>query len=335
LWLFPDLVQDLGWFPQRSHLFNHLTKMKCMSFAVKIAAIFLFAFTHCFDSSAQLSLQETNWSGGVRLLFTHDSLLVSDPATKKVISSFIFKQKGDTLFVINPGNVGNCGAEAGIYHIQFKRRGQQVSFATIRDLCIKRQNLFIPTIFTFIYKEGEAARDWSALDPATDSIAGTSLYKAYELLKGRVSTTVIVAVIDNGVDVEHQDLKDVIWTNTKEIPGNGVDDDHNGYVDDVHGWNFRGTKDGTTVENEQAEATHIYSIWRGKYDKIDTEKLKAQEKRNWEMYTRAKKAFLDKIKESKDSFEVKFAYNIYYNSSALIGDDPSDPNQRDYGSPAV
>jgi cell wall-associated protease len=312
-----------------------MIKMNRMSLTARIAAIFLFLFTRCCDSSAQLSLQATNWSGGVRLSFTQDSLLVSDPATKQVISSFIFKQKGDTLFVINPDNVGDCGAEAGMYRIQFRRRGQQVSFTIIRDSCVKRQSLFIPTIFAFIHKEEEAARDWSALDPATDSIAGTSLYKAYDLLKGRVSTPVIAAVIDNGVDVEHQDLKDVIWTNTKEIPGNGIDDDHNGYVDDVHGWNFRGAKDGTIVENEQAEATHIFSIWRHKYEKVDTAKLKGQEKKNWEIYTRARTVYLDKIKESSDSSDLKFAYNLNYNSSALIGDDPSDPNQRFYGSPVI
>jgi cell wall-associated protease len=304
-----------------------------LSLTLKIAAIFLFLFTRCCDSSAQLSLQETNWSGEDRLSFTHDSLLVSDPATDQVISSFIFKQKGDTLFVTNPANVGNCGTDPEMYRIQFQRRGQQVSFSIIRDSCHKRRSLFVRAIFTYIHKEGEAARDWYALDPSTDSIAGTSLYKAYELLKGRVSTPVIVAVIDNGVDIEHQDLKAFIWTNTKEIPGNGIDDDHNGYVDDVHGWNFRGAIDGTIVENEQAEATHIYAIGRHKYDKADTAKLKGQEKKNWEIYIRARTVYLDKIKAGTDSSDLKFAYNINYNSSALIGDDPSDPTQRFYGSP--
>jgi subtilisin family serine protease len=52
------------------------------------------------------------------------------------------------------------------------------------------------------------------------------------------SSSVIVAVIDTGVDTAHADLAANIWTNTDEIPGNGVDDDHNGYVDDVHGWDF-------------------------------------------------------------------------------------------------
>src|SRR5712675_2105500 len=86
-------------------------------------------------------------------------------------------------------------------------------------------------------------RDWFEKDYETDSIGGISLGKAYELLKDRISKTVIVAVIDNGVDTEHEDLKNKIWTNTKEIPGNGIDDDHNGYIDDIRGWNFRGTKD--------------------------------------------------------------------------------------------
>jgi cell wall-associated protease len=290
----------------------------------------------CSDLSAQLSLQGTSWAGGVKLLFRHDSLMVSDPATKQLITIFNYKQKGDSLFVTNLGEVGKCGADAGIYRIRYQRRGQQVSFTTIQDSCAERRSFVIPSIiFTFIPGEGEAARDWSALDPAVDSIAGTSLYKAYELLKGRVSTPVIVAVIDNGVDLEHRDLKDVIWTNPKEIPGNGIDDDHNGYIDDMHGWNFRGTKDGTIVENEQAETTHIYAIWKKKYDDVDTGKLKGQEKKNWEMYTKAKKAYLDKIKESKDSSELKMAYNIHYSSSALIGDDPSNPNERYYGSPLM
>src|SRR5437762_13422477 len=67
-------------------------------------------------------------------------------------------------------------------------------------------------------------KDWFEKDPANDSVAGISLDRAYSLLKGRKSKTVIVAVIDNGVDLLHEDLKNVIWTNIKEIPDNGIDD---------------------------------------------------------------------------------------------------------------
>lgn len=81
---------------------------------------------------------------------------------------------------------------------------------------------------------------WSHLDLATDTIPGMSVDRAHELLKNKKGTKVIVGVIDSGVDIEHEDLKDVIWKNTKEIAGNGIDDDKNGYVDDIHGWNFLG-----------------------------------------------------------------------------------------------
>lgn len=82
---------------------------------------------------------------------------------------------------------------------------------------------------------------WSHLDLATDSIPGMSVDKAYkELLAGKTGQKVIVGIIDSGVDIEHPDLKPVVWTNKKEIAGNGKDDDKNGFVDDIHGWNFLG-----------------------------------------------------------------------------------------------
>ncbi|MGL2965454.1 S8 family peptidase [Flavobacterium sp. XGLA_31] len=94
---------------------------------------------------------------------------------------------------------------------------------------------------------------WSHLDLVKDSIPGMSVDKAYaELLKDKKSTKVIVGVVDSGVDIDHEDLKGKIWTNTKEIPGNGIDDDKNGYVDDVHGWNFLGESN-----NENLELTRI------------------------------------------------------------------------------
>ena len=82
---------------------------------------------------------------------------------------------------------------------------------------------------------------WSHLDIVKDTIPGMSVDKAYsELLKGKKGVTVIVGIVDSGVDIEHEDLKSVVWTNKKEIAGNGIDDDKNGYVDDIHGWNFLG-----------------------------------------------------------------------------------------------
>jgi subtilisin family serine protease len=94
---------------------------------------------------------------------------------------------------------------------------------------------------------------WSDLDLAKDSIPGMSIDKAYaEFLKGKKGTKIIVGVVDSGLDIDHEDLKGKIWTNKKEIPGNNIDDDKNGFIDDVHGWNFLG--EGT---NENLELTRI------------------------------------------------------------------------------
>ena len=97
-------------------------------------------------------------------------------------------------------------------------------------------------------KENDLKR-WSHLDILKDTIPGMSVDKAYkELIKNKKGTKVIVGVVDSGVDIEHEDLKAVIWTNTKEIPGNGIDDDNNGYIDDIHGWNFLGDINGENLE---------------------------------------------------------------------------------------
>lgn len=93
---------------------------------------------------------------------------------------------------------------------------------------------------------------WSHLDLFKDTIPGMSVDRVYELLKGRKATKVIVGVVDSGVDIEHPELKDVLWTNKKEVAGNGIDDDKNGYIDDIHGWNFLGD-----IEHENMEFVRI------------------------------------------------------------------------------
>ncbi len=98
----------------------------------------------------------------------------------------------------------------------------------------------------------DQAHNWKDYDLVTDTIPGMSVNKAYnEILQGRMGETVVVAVIDSGIDIEHEDLDGVIWTNEDEIPGNGIDDDKNGYIDDVHGWNFLGNIVDENLEYER------------------------------------------------------------------------------------
>lgn len=113
------------------------------------------------------------------------------------------------------------------------------------------ENIDSTPIKTTAMSEVES-KNWKDLDLQTDTIPGMSVNKAYaEILKGRMGTTTVVAVIDSGIDIEHEDLDDVIWTNEDEIPGNGIDDDKNGFIDDVHGWNFLGDIVAENLEYER------------------------------------------------------------------------------------
>src|SRR6478672_4715989 len=103
------------------------------------------------------------------------------------------------------------------------------------------------SISVFSQQARERKNGWHLLDPSKDGYMGISLNQAYDLLKGRKSTTVIVAVIDSGIDTTQEDLKPILWTNEKEISGNGKDDDGNGYIDDMHGWNFDGARNGENL----------------------------------------------------------------------------------------
>ena len=115
---------------------------------------------------------------------------------------------------------------------------------TLMSVCL--QHTFAVS-FEFQQQDTTAiSDDWFLRDPETDKVQGTSTEKAYAtLLQGKPSRKVRVAVIDSGIDVDHEDLKDIIWTNDDEIAANGIDDDKNGYIDDVHGWNFIGGKSGS------------------------------------------------------------------------------------------
>lgn len=125
-----------------------------------------------------------------------------------------------------------------------------------KQASVKTQEVAISAPLVIVKKAPLSENDlkrWSHLDLVNDTIPGMSVDKAYtELLKGKKGEKVIVGIVDSGVDIDHEDLQGVIWTNAKEIPGNGIDDDHNGFIDDIHGWNFLGD-----VVRENLEMTRI------------------------------------------------------------------------------
>lgn len=147
-------------------------------------------------------------------------------------------------------------------------------------------------------------KNWFNLDPVEDKVNGVSTEKAYAYLKGRQSKTVIVAVIDSGIDILHEDLKDVVWINEDEIPDNGIDDDKNGYVDDVYGWNFIGGKDGRNVNKDSYELAREYKRLSTKYEGKSRDDLKKKEHTDFDYWQSVKEEFEKKAGESTGQIQL-------------------------------
>ena len=176
---------------------------------------------------------------------------------------------------------------------------------------------------------------------------GQGMYteKAYKYLKKKKSQTVVVGVIDSGVDIEHEDLKGQIWVNEDEIPNNGIDDDNNGYIDDVHGWNFLGNAKGEHVNEARLEKTRILAQLKDKYDGIDPNSIAQDEE--YKLYLQVKEEvaadraqfeqYMDMIdqlpKEAQDYIRSQMDYNLNvdFDDRSLIGDDPDDFTDTNYG----
>ncbi len=142
----------------------------------------------------------------------------------------------------------NCSVDRRLKFVEFKNQSSKMS----------------------IYHN--SSKNWQNLDIQLDSVPGVSLDRAYnEIIKNRKGQEIIVAVLDTHIDVNHEDLKDAIWTNKSEIENNKIDDDKNGYIDDKNGWNFLGLNNGNTQINSNMEASRIVRNLNMKY-KISDEK---------------------------------------------------------------
>ena len=178
------------------------------------------------------------------------------------------------------------------------------------------KKVFIPLALLISFFAGaqnqsntSAPENWFNQDQSADKSNGLGTERVYtDLLKGKKSTTVLVGVIDSGVDIDHEDLKDVIWTNPKEIPGNGLDDDKNGYVDDIHGWNFIGGANGKNINYERLEMVRIFRKLDEKYhNKTESE---ITDKTEFKLYNEVKeKIERDTKKVSGQISQINFIYD--------------------------
>lgn len=147
--------------------------------------------------------------------------------------------------------------------------------------------------------------NWFNLDPKKDGVPGLSTEKMYEeLLKDKKGQTVIVAVLDSGVDHEHEDLRDVMWVNEGEKPGNGKDDDGNGYADDIHGWSFLGGKDGKNVKYDNLEITRLYRKYKPIYENANRDKLSKKQKKEYDAFVQMGKDIDKKTSKLEKDVEL-------------------------------
>lgn len=145
-------------------------------------------------------------------------------------------------------------------------------------------------------------KGWHHGDLDSNAVYGTSTERAYkELIKNtQPRKKIIVAVIDSGIDTVHEDLKPVLWVNKKEIPNNGIDDDKNGYKDDVYGWNFIGGKDGRNVGKDSYEGARIYYQLKKLFgaDSINEKNLDEEKAVQYKLYKKVAAVLESQAKEA-------------------------------------
>ena len=170
----------------------------------------------------------------------------------------------------------------------------------------------------------EIPKNWHTQNQDSTGIYGISLDKAYGFINSKKikSKQVVVAVIDSGIDTLHEDLKSVLWTNPKEIPYNGIDDDKNGYIDDVHGWNFLGGKDGRNVKKDSYEAARVYNKLKLKFENltVDESKLSDSEKIEWASFNKTKQRLVGDINPEEIAF-IKKLMPVFLKGDSVITKD--------------
>ncbi|WP_202702572.1 S8 family serine peptidase [Flavobacterium sp. UGB4466] len=143
-------------------------------------------------------------------------------------------------------------------------------------------------------KPKDSKETWYTKDYKIDTVPGISLDKWYIQNKKKPKNTVIVAVIDTQIDKNHEDLKEKIWTNTKEIPDNNLDDDHNGFVDDTQGWNFAAKKDSYVVWGN-FEYIRLIREFKNKFENKTENSISKSDLSDYKEYFRAKKKLEEEL----------------------------------------
>ncbi len=189
------------------------------------------------------------------------------------------------------------------YNLKCKKRyfSDRIKYLPVKVL------VFFTCLISFLSLSAQP-NNWFLLDKDMDHYYGTSVNLAYQtLLKDKNPDTIIVAVVDGGVDPYQEDLKRIMWHNPKEIPANLKDDDKNGHIDDIYGWNFLGNPDGQDVNGDTYEVTRRYIVLKKMFDGIDSSSIKEKQKKEYAEYKNLKdkvETSLEFAKRKLDEFEM-------------------------------
>ncbi len=173
--------------------------------------------------------------------------------------------------------------------------------------------IMLPALIGAYFSTATAQVDKKVLNWYNSSKTGMSTDKAYKKLRKITPDTIIVAIIDSGIDIEHEDLQGSIWTNKKEIPGNGIDDDNNGYIDDVHGWNFLGNKNGENVNSARLNVTRIYAELKPRFDDVDSADVKSEDAKDYALYLKTKK----EVEDNRAKYESIIEQTVQFRDQML------------------
>lgn len=184
------------------------------------------------------------------------------------------------------------------------------------------QNLFAEGPFSSIDSFDTQKVNWYNLDPVKDLVQGASIDRTYREILSELTPAkkIIIAVIDGGVDIDHIDLKGKIWANTDEIPGNGIDDDKNGYIDDIHGWNFLGNASGENIRYENYEYVRIVRKYDSIFSNISSiNELPRSEWENYRTYIASREKYEAELKKHEtEKGYIDFFEKAYYKATATL-----------------
>lgn len=182
-------------------------------------------------------------------------------------------------------------------------------------------------------KDEKPKDNWQNLDLKSDGVFGISTEKAYkELLKGKNSSPVIVSIIDGGIDEDHEDLKKIMWVNSKEIPGNGIDDDKNGYIDDINGWNFIGSAK-VNIHHDNMELIRLINKYQPKYaSALNSTPFNEKERKEFQLYQKLVTDYMAKLQSAQMGLQNTMMIKKYLDeiTSSMNNQNPTVDDLNDF-----